>query len=470
MTVMDGEMLLAALLADERYRPHPALTEALLEKRNAPEPSPVQEAADRLLRVHAPWALDVEGAATRLIARAGNERSRRLFWASSLSADGRSKADLAAEEGVSPERVRQILESAGSRVRAALTEAGGPLPWTVRALRDRLGPLTTESAMAGTLRDLGASGRQAAPLLRWLAGPYLPVPRRPGWIAVEPRRVAARTAGCLAADGGVRRFVDVESDLEDLGIRPGVLKRWLAALGAPVIHDLVVLVSGPLPEALERILDARGTPRTVDQLVADLAAGGRVVDDGRLTAALRGRRFARAKGAVGLAAWGSDERRPDGRPEAPPRSDASATPAPLPPPVPKRLWLRVKVDEETLRGAEAGVPVGLVEGLGLEPPSRRTFSGRWGPVTLAHDGEKATRGSVRAVALAAGARLDDILLMGFSVGGDVSVELRPAGLADGQGEIAATTQASSLRLQAGSELDTGTPHPRTGACGCRTRR
>lgn len=70
-----------------------------------------------------------------------------------------------------------------------------------------------------------------------------------------------------------------------------------------MIDDLVVLVEGPLPEALERILDARGTPRTVDQLVADLAAGGRVVDDGRLTTALRGRRFARAaKGAVGLAA------------------------------------------------------------------------------------------------------------------------------------------------------------------------
>ncbi len=439
---MDGEELLAVLLADERYRPHPALTEALLEKRSAPEPSPVQVAADRLLRVHAPWALNLEGAATRLIARAGNERSRRFFWVS-LGTDGPSPAHLAAEEGVSPERIRQILQFAGRRVRAPLNQVGGPLPWTARALRDRLGPLTTEAALAGTLRDLGASGGQAAPLLRWLAGPYLPVPRRPGWMAVEPRRVAARTAGCLAAEGGVRRFVDVESDLADLGIRPGVLKRWLAALGAPVIHDLVVLVEGPLPEALERILDARGTPRTVDQLVADLAAGGRVVDDGRLTTALRGRRFARAaKGAIGLAAWGSDERRPDERPGAPPRPDASATPAPPPPPVPKRLWVRVKVDQETLRGAEAGVPVRLVEGLGLEPPSRRTFSSRWGPVTLAYDGKKPTRGSVRAVALAAGARLDDILLMGFSVDGDVSVEVRPAGLADGRGEISATTPGS----------------------------
>lgn len=102
----------------------------------------------------------------------------------------------------------------------------------------------------------------------------------------------------------------------------------------------------------------------------------------------------------------------------------------------------MKVDEETLLGAEAGVPVGLVEGLGLEPPSRRTFSSRWGPVILAYDGKKPTRGSVRAVALVAGARLDDILLMGFSVGGDVSVEVRPAGLADGRGEIAATTPGS----------------------------
>jgi hypothetical protein len=86
------------------------------------------------------------------------------------------------------------------------------------------------------------------------------------------------------------------------------------------------------------------------------------------------------------------------------------------------LW--VKIDEEALRGSEAAVPVALVEGLGLAPLTRRTFSSRWGPVALAHEGPHPTRGSVRAVALAAGARPDDTLLLGFSATGDVVIEVR----------------------------------------------
>ncbi len=77
-----------------------------------------------------------------------------------------------------------------------------------------------------------------------------------------------------------------------------------------------------------------------------------------------------------------------------------------------------------LRGSEAAVPAALVEGVGLAPLARRTFSSRWGPVTLAHDGPQPTRGSVRAIALAAGAHADDTLLLGFSAAGDVTVEVR----------------------------------------------
>jgi hypothetical protein len=92
---------------------------------------------------------------------------------------------------------------------------------------------------------------------------------------------------------------------------------------------------------------------------------------------------------------------------------------------PTRLWLWVRMDAEVLRGSEAAVPVALVQGLGLAPMTRRTFSSRWGPVTLAYDGPQPARGSVRAVALAVGARPDDTLLLGFSASAhDVAVELR----------------------------------------------
>ena len=90
----------------------------------------------------------------------------------------------------------------------------------------------------------------------------------------------------------------------------------------------------------------------------------------------------------------------------------------------ERLWLWVRVDGEVLRGSEAAVPVALVEGLGLAPFARRTFSSRWGPVTLAYDAPQPKRGPVRAVALAAGARPDDTLLLGFNSEGNLDVEVR----------------------------------------------
>ena len=70
------------------------------------------------------------------------------------------------------------------------------------------------------------------------------------------------------------------------------------------------------------------------------------------------------------------------------------------------------------------MPTELVERLGLGAQSRRTFSCRWGPVTLAYEGLQPVRGSLRAVARAVGARSGDTLLLGFSPAGDVAVELR----------------------------------------------
>ncbi|MGH9073625.1 MAG: hypothetical protein ACRDZQ_05850, partial [Acidimicrobiales bacterium] len=93
-----------------------------------------------------------------------------------------------------------------------------------------------------------------------------------------------------------------------------------------------------------------------------------------------------------------------------------------------RSWLWVRVDRDVLRGAEAAVPLATVELVGLRPHHRRTFSSRFGPVTLVHDGDQTTRGSVRAVALAAGAGDGDTLLLGFSGAGDFVVEVhRPPG-------------------------------------------
>jgi hypothetical protein len=280
------------------------------------------------------------------------------------------------------------------------------------------------------LDDLGARRSPAAELLPWLAGPYRAVPRYAGWLAVEPRQLATRTRACLEADGGVRRLADVQAEFADLEIEARQLIHWLRASGATVIHDLTVLLAGPVPDAVERVLDAHGLPRTPQEIAADLADAGRTIPPGALDAALHHRRFARAKnGAIGLSAW-PPERRPTNskrqtnrKPKA--RKLAAAEPKAAQSDSPERLWLWVRVDDDVLRGADAAVPIALVQDLGLAPLSRRTFASRWGPVTLAYDGPQPARGSVRAVALAAGARTDDTLLLGFSrTSPDVAVEVR----------------------------------------------
>ncbi len=432
---------LGLLLRCERSQAAQPLTEALLDKSSNGDGRDIQSAARRLLRRHAPYALDLAAPAAALIRKAGDERSRRLFVGWCLRPDGRSQAQLGCEEGVSASRVGQIVQSAERQVRAALIESPAPLPWAVRSFRRQLGAVTTGEQLSRALAGLGARKSPAAELLPWLAGPYCAVPRHAGWLAVEPRRLITSTRDCLAADGGVRRLVDVQAELADLEIEARQLVCWLQANGVTVIHELAVFVGGPLPDAIERVLDAHGASRTPEQIAAELAAGGRTIQPGALAAALRQRRFARAGNrGIALAAWPREPRsatrplrrarrsgkpRPQTNRERPARMVGVREPPPEASVSPARFWLWVRVDADVLRGAEAAVPVALVEGLGLSPLSRRTFRSRWGPVTLAYDGLQPTRGSVRAIALAAGARPDDTLLLGFSPSHqDVTVEVR----------------------------------------------
>lgn len=92
---------LSLLLHDESGRPAQPLLEALLDKRSDGDSSAIRDAADRLLRRHAPGAVDLAPAAVALLQAAGDERSQRLFVAGCLQRDGRSQAQLGEREGVS---------------------------------------------------------------------------------------------------------------------------------------------------------------------------------------------------------------------------------------------------------------------------------------------------------------------------------------------------------------------------------
>jgi hypothetical protein len=444
------------LLDAERLCRSQPLVETLLELRSGCGPPAVRDAADRLLRRSAPWSLDCEATLSALLDAPGDDRSRRLFARLSLVREDRPTIEqLATELGIGTERVRQLRHRAEARVRAALVASPAPVPWVVSAVRRRLGAVTTQEQAQALLAGHGIGGRQNTDLVFWLAGPYQTAPGRPGWLATDGKEVVARTAGFLSCDGGVRRLADAEAELGEVGVRAEQVVAWLRACGATVVDELVVSVSGPLADVVERVLDAHGRPLAVAEIAGCVTEGGRELPITSYQAAARGRRFRRWAGdRVALADWGADP----GRTGAVKRPRRSGTPSsagvprrhePAPDSLPplqdtglaNRLWLWVRVDSDVLRGCDATIPASLVEGIGLSPRCRRTFASRYGPVALANEGPQPTRGSVRAVALAAGADEGDTLLLGFSASGDVAVEVRRGPSESAPPELVGTTLA-----------------------------
>ena len=362
------------------------LLETLLELRSGDGPQALRDASDRLVRQDAPWALDLAPLAHKLIEAAGNQREQRLFLSCSLNPEPLSFEDLAAREGMPRRRANKLVRRSESRVRAALTTAPVPLAWLVSTLRSRLGAVAPVEQVAEELDRLGAGEPTVAQLVTWLAGPYLPLRQQPGWLSSTPAPVVARTVAYINEDGGVRRLADLHAQLADVGISAGNFRPWLQANGAMPVEDLAVSVKGPLADVVERILDAHGKARTPEQIRADVAGGGRPVDAGAVTRALGDRRrfTLSVRGEAGLASWGQERGRSLKKAHGRPRTgqDESRTGAVGPPErdggtTEERFWLWVRVDVEVLRGSEAAVPVALVEGLGLTPFARRTFSSRW---------------------------------------------------------------------------------------------
>ncbi|MGC8626016.1 MAG: hypothetical protein ACP5VR_00430 [Acidimicrobiales bacterium] len=467
----------ALLLRHEQGASTPRLLEALLELRSGDAPAGVRDAAGAIVCQYAPWALALAEMAKGLAAAAGSERDQRLLLAWVSRSEGQTFEELAEREGICRRNANRHVHRAAPRVREALAVAPAPLRWAVSALRERLGAVAPVSQLDDELARLGAAEPPAPGMLAWLAGPYLSVPGRPGWLAKEPKEALDRTAACLAEDGGVRHWADVQAELADLDLKAANLRPWLACNGAAVVHDVVVSVEGPLGDVVERVLDAYGTALTPHEIVAELSGAGRSVSLEALAKVLGSRRFARSgSGAVRLTAWGLDEpqtakvkTRQAGPKQVKAVGARQARPKPqqgtLKPQQGKtagaqqakaagssgaegagldgqlgqgRLWLWARVDADVLRGSEAPVPLALVEGLGVAPLARRTFSSRWGPLTLANEAPQPVRGPLRAVALATGARPGDTLLLGFSPRGDLEVDLRRGAGQAGLPEVAPT--------------------------------
>ena len=140
------------------------------------------------------------------------------------------------------------------------------MPWLVSALRSRLGAVAQAEQVGAELDRLGAREPPVAELLAWLAGPYLRLKERPAWLSCANAPVVARTAACLNEDGGVRRLADVQAELADVEISAGNFRLWLQANGSALVHNLAVSAKGPLADVVERLLDAHGEARTLEQI------------------------------------------------------------------------------------------------------------------------------------------------------------------------------------------------------------
>ena len=195
-----------------------------------------------------------------------------------------------------------------------------------------------------------------------------------GWLSCANAPVVARTAACLNEDGGVRRLADVQAELADVEISAGNFRLWLQANGSALVHNLAVSAKGPLADVVERLLDAHGEARTLEQITGDIA-GGRAPGR-RRRPGTGGRRppavhpvlpWARGPGVVGARkgpsrSEGAGHARKQGEEK---RAGSSRPPESVRGASGERLWLWVRVDADVLRGCEAAVPVALVEGLGL---------------------------------------------------------------------------------------------------------
>ena len=333
---------LAILLDYEQHAPSQPLLDALAALSGEGHPDQVRRAATRLVRT-ARQAGHHGEVWTDILAAAGDPRDVEVFELRTLRLARRPTIDdVAKRVGLSGERVRQIRLRAEGRVRAAASAAPQDTRALVGAVRGWLGSVVPVDVADDLARRLGVGSAQTriGGLLLWLAGPYLPVPGRDGWLALDPAGAVARTTEWLAEDGGVRPAQEIRDELAVEGVRPEHHDAWMAACGGVAVDDMVVHVSGGLATVAERTLFATGRGLTPAEIAA-LVAGPDRVGDLRVVLE-RDRRFARVSADVyELAEWG--------RAAAPAPAPHGAT-APAGTCIDGRWWLRVPVDADVLRG------------------------------------------------------------------------------------------------------------------------
>ncbi|MGH9292660.1 MAG: hypothetical protein ACRDZ6_07785 [Acidimicrobiales bacterium] len=412
-------------------------------------PLSATSAARRLLACSAPWALDLEFSLLELVESIHDYRDRSIFVEAGLGCQQRSSLTaLAAELGASPTRVAQCRDRAAAEVRAACKTAQPHLAWAacwagrsvgVAVTLQRANDLLTSrglAALAGSDDAPDASDRsRVSEILLWLAGPYRADPRIAGWLVTGSDDLVALTTRLLKEDGGAGAWLG--GQLYD------ALERLIGAGGramsAEGCAELLRSAGRPeVPADVARALRARrfralpggrfeleawrtttggrsGAPRRTAPRQASTQPSSTTRERPNATPELTDheQHLLRHLGPLGVGAsdesmFELDDPRP-GDParwsEAPEpalaRTDQAGSPAAA---SDDRIWFAVDVDSGVLAGSESAAPEALIRALGVGWRQRRTFSSRYGPVTVANDGPEPSHSSLRPLAFGAGAR------------------------------------------------------------------
>ncbi len=418
---------LAVLLCHERSTGRSTLRDSLGRYLGIAEPDEVQGAARRLLTLAQPSVpvpvpsgsgsgLELVAAADGLLQQLGDARDRIVFerLCLGLGSDDVPPAEVARALEVGAARVRKLRARAEDRARQAFL-AAPPLSAPVAQLRDELGVAAPRDAAAAALARLGLppAGDVRSALHLWFAGPYRPFAGLPGWLGVDGDGARVTTRLLLGEDGGVHRTELIRKELVRAGIAPGQVDPWLAEQPVRVDDELTVLVVGSPAAVAERILAATGEAMTAAELVAWAGQGSGHQASWR-QALRRDHRFvAVADDRFELAEWGgttatSGTSNVPAGPAGPDGDEEMDQPAP-------GTWT-VAVDEDLLSGGSGPVPRSLLAQLGVAAGATRTIATRYGPLALCNVAEGPRRGSLRPIALAAGAAAGDVLLLRFAPG------------------------------------------------------
>lgn len=416
---------------------------------------------------------DAPRAVQRLIDRL-SERDRIMLAATVWALTPQSQPQVATRLGVHTASVQRNLPRARERFSELLSD---PLHRDVVAfaeqLRTNLGPLAPVEAVAAEMSRLAVDWPSvAADLLLHVAGPYV---WRDRWLEERTRAIGGRAAAVVddaLAEGGAPTTETLRSRLTGLGMPAHLAEAYLASREDLRHHgDRWVRKGRSAADQAEAFLHLRGQPASIADIIDGVGDGyGRRAVSEALYADARFVRASRQTWA--LAHWGVSQyegiaeaiaRRIDtaggpldvdtlvndvctafpdvaessirryltapafvvdfGRVRRRTPDDAWPRPGPLNTARGayrggrSEIRLATAVTSEALRGSGRALHAAVAAALGVHPGQRHTFTGAQGTLTVGWRMSSNTgphMGSVRLLAVAAGATLGDTLVLAFN--------------------------------------------------------